>query len=476
MCDIVNLKGSNRMDFKLDVTELKKKMETGGISPASVKAYLGLYKRLISDVFDKVVPSVDDHVKPENLQKIKEYVLSDKIPLKKKHAFVHSYKEILKYLGLKDSENCLELFEKREGDYEDMRDFDLDLSDIRAKMEAKSMKENSILQYLSSYKRIVHDAFVKERPKNEDLNKKEILKKVLDYIRSDKVKVHRKPVLAYSYITILKCLGIRLGPNNVLVKECKALKRTADNEDQHREFTPEEKQKEIDRYVPMEELKKLRDKWKGLIVEDFSKADTNYLILSCYTLQVPLRSQCYYDAYYFEDASKEDTSCKIYFDKKTKKLIETEHKTIKSIGKVEIDVDDELCELFNSYHVKCGNLPWLVCTERKKKFTQVNFSCKLKSLTGGKVGSTGIRNMFCSELNQNDKIPTSVKKLVAKQMGHSYQVSQMCYTKGLKNGIVPNVEQIKPDSDALTKENQQLLERINKLEAELDTLKQIPIK
>ena len=430
------------MGFKLDMSALENLMKTDGIKPASIKTIRDNYKSIICYVFNKTVPSLQDHGSPENLAKIMEYIKSDQVPWKRKPVMVNSYRKVLGYMKIVIPEGALDSVVRDTG-CERMNEFEVDLSDIRTKMEQKKVKENSILTYLTSYKRVIHDVFDRVRPKDDELKSKANMNKLLDYVKSDQVKVGRRAVLVFSYIMVMKAVGIRLGPNNLLVKESKLLKKVADNESQHREYTPKQKQKEMDRYLSTDDLKKLRDKWKGLVVAEFTKADVNYLILSCYCLHVPLRSQCYYDCLYVEDASTKEVPGKIYFDAKTKTLVIDDHKSIKSMGRARQEIDPELCEIFSNFHQKTGS-EWLVCNEKKGKYTQSNFSGRLKSLTG--IGSNGLRNIFTSEINGNPSIPTSVKKVIAGQMLHTYSTSQLCYTKMLKNGITPQktAEQIQP--------------------------------
>ena len=436
------------MGFKLDMSALENLMKTDGIKPASIKTIRDNYKSIICYVFDKTVPSLQDHGSPENLAKIVEYVKSDQVPWKRKPVMINSYRKVLGYMKIPIPEGGLGLPMER-SDYESMTGFDIDLSDIRAKMEQKKMKMNTITTYLTHFKRLVHDALDKVRPADKALNYKATVTKVLEYINGDNVKVSRRPIFLYSYITIMKLLGVRVPKNSAIMTAYSKTKNASDEFNEHRELTEAEKEKESDRYVSMADLVKLREEAKAKLTDKFTREDINYLLLCLYTYISPQRSEVFYKCRYFEDSSNEKTDDLIYFDKTLKKIVLNVHKSVGTLGKREIELDDVICQTIDAFHNKT-NSPWLVCTVKLLPFSQSQMSHTLKKITGG-IGSSGIRNVYKDELNGNPLISTGVRKAIAFDMGHRYRQSEMTYTKLGRNGItcrtrkpIKSVEQVEP--------------------------------
>ena len=436
------------MGFILDMSDLENRMKADGIKPASIKTIRDNYKSIVCYVFNKIVPSLQDHGSPENLAKIMEYVKSDQVPWKRKPVMINSYRKVLGYMKIAIPDGVLELTADR-SDYEKMTGFDLDLSDIKAKMETKKMKTNTITTYLNHFKRLVHDALGKVRPADKALNYKANVTKVIEYINGDNVKISRRPIFLYSYIMIMKLLGVRVPKTSPIMTAYSKIKTASDEFNEHRELTEAEIQKESDRYVSMADLVRLRDEAKAKLSEKFTKDDITYLLLCLYTYISPQRSEVFYKCRYLEDSGKEITDDLIYFDKGLRKIVLNCHKSVGTLGKREIELDEVVCEAIDAFHNKTKS-QWLVCTTKLKPFSQSQMSHTLKNITGG-ISSTGIRNVFKDELKDDPLITTGIEKAIAFEMGHRYRQSELQYTKLRRNGItcrtrkpVKVAEQVEP--------------------------------
>jgi hypothetical protein len=239
------------------------------------------------------------------------------------------------------------------------------------------------------------------------------------------------------------------------------------NDKQHKQFTPDEKQHELDRKVTMKELNDLRLEYKALIKPgSLTKYDVFYFILSLYTLLPPDRYQVYYDTFIFEDSDKEaDLSDKNYFCLKKKLLVLNDYKTAKKYGATATEITGELYDIIKDFHQKSRS-PYFICTHQRIKFSGDNFYHHLIEATHGKVSCNRIRNQFISEKIDN-KTPVDEMKQLAQAMKHDYSTQQLIYSK-LSNSI----NQF--EADLVLQLKQQLQERdetIKQLQLELNALK-----
>ncbi len=327
--------------------------------------------------------------------------------------------------------------------------------------EQNLYRKNTIIIYISSFKRVILNVFNGKCPKIEDLMNEENVKKVLEYINSKEVKVTVRPTILNGYLKCLLAYGLN---SDLLNDELDKIYITSDNLRVHQILTESEKEKEKDREISFEELIKRRDEYKKKIIEGkFTMNDIYYFVLCLYTKYPPQRGQIYFDTLLYEKCSEidhEKINVKNYvcLECKTMYLFSYKNKIDKKIEKFVFE--DDLMNDIKHFHKITGS-NYLLCNLIKKAYDQNNFPKLLKRATGGKIGSTGLRNQYVRELKQkNTDIET--RKEVAKKMLHTYTTQELLYTKLYTNLDDNEVELLKKEIEEL-KAKIKRLEKENKL-------------
>lgn len=199
--------------------------------------------------------------------------------------------------------------------------------------------------------------------------------------------------------------------------------------------------KQIENWITQDEVKKIYEEIKtkaleGMTTRKIKNYDDllNYIVLSCYVLTPPRRNKDYQLMMLTKKYDPESSKEYNYLDIINKKFYFNNYKTAKSYKTQEVDINDDLFNVINSYlkyhplikDLKKEDIPFLVY-EDGKPLTGVNDITKvLNKIFKKKIGSSMMRNIYLTDkYGQENKD----KMIDAKAMGTSTQQLDATYIK-----------------------------------------------
>lgn len=204
------------------------------------------------------------------------------------------------------------------------------------------------------------------------------------------------------------------------------------------EFKQEASNKELSNWINYNDMKK---KIEELSIDyiKHKKAFTvfrNFLIFSLYILSIPVRIQNYLNMKVIknEDSNNDSDHNYLIKDKEGYKMIFNKYKTSKYIGRVEINIENEILiklidRWFKMYNkIESNNDKFFLINKNEEEMTQNNFSSALKSISkrifNKEISVNDIRHIFLTDfLSSNRTIEEKIK--VAQIMGQTYKPSRM---------------------------------------------------
>jgi integrase len=212
----------------------------------------------------------------------------------------------------------------------------------------------------------------------------------------------------YKHNSALKNASGFSEPHKIWVDKFNILEESI--QERYKENKPSEKQ--LEGYVPYEEIVKKRDELPNI--------DTNKLLLGMYTYIKPLRAD-------FNAVALAVPADQNYIDISNKKLVLQEYKTKKNYNKLEIKLPDELLKLIND-SLKESPRDFLFVDRTGKPYSANSFikwaNRRFLGLFKKPLTITLIRHSYISSLDQN-KLSTKEKEKIALEMGHTKNLQDL---------------------------------------------------
>ncbi len=322
--------------------------------------------------------------------------------------------------------------------------------DLELLFKTAKVKEGTKLVYLQSFRRIINNVFESKRPTNEILlNSQE---KIMNFLKDITLTSQKTVLNGY-----LNCLEILKLDTKEFRKVFNTMAKTVDES----RVLSKANETEEENHMTMKELEDLRDSIKLKITDQFTKFDTQYLLLCLYTMLPPLRGEEYYSSQLFNDSNKVkwnnvNENNINYLCLTKKQLILSKYKTEATYGKRIIDIPDDLIKILKEYKLKSKS-KYVVCTVGNKQFSKQNFKNFLNATTEKKISSSMIRKIYLSEKNDSN-FTAEERKKTALIMGHDVSTAFTKYTKFSEKLHNPEIVQVdlQVDNERLRKENEEL--------------------
>lgn len=196
------------------------------------------------------------------------------------------------------------------------------------------------------------------------------------------------------------------------------------------QYKQEASTKEINNWIDYDKMKEIVEK-DSIDFLKRKKAFTvyrNFLIMSLYLLQIPVRIQNYLTMK-SRDYNKDEDNY-LYKDDSKYKMIFNKYKTSKYIGKIEIEIENEILnKLIDRWFLKYNpDNQFLFINKNGKEMTQNNFSSAIKSMSNRlfnkDITVNDIRHIFITNyLSSNKSIEEKIR--VAAIMGQTYKPTRM---------------------------------------------------
>ena len=227
----------------------------------------------------------------------------------------------------------------------------------------------------------------------------------------------------YKHNSALKNASGFSEPHKIWVDKFNILEESI--QERYKQNKPSEKQ--LEGYVPYEEIVKKRD--------ELPNTDSNKLLLGMYTYIKPLRADFNavalavpavpaVPAYPTDPKDPKDQN---YIDISNKKLVLQEYKTKKNYDKLEIKLPDELLKLIND-SLKESPRDFLFVDRTGKPYSANSFikwaNRRFLGLFKKPLTITLIRHSYISSLDQN-KLSTKEKEKIALEMGHTKNLQDL---------------------------------------------------
>jgi len=332
----------------------------------------------------------------------------------------------------------------------------MDYTDLLKRFTNKGVKEQSAQSYISKFKRITKDLYDDQINLLEAVKVKKshnlIAEQILKYVNKEEIPISEKDNILRFF---LKCLDALEIDTSIFLEKFQSKLTELKYDKEFQEPT----EKEEENKIPKEELIKLRDEYKELLINKFTKNDLYYVLLSLYTYIQPLRSQDYYDSeLYFDSAIRDPESKTNYLCLTQKKLVLYNYKTSSIYGPRIITIPMPLIEILYRFKEKTMS-PWVICSPKKNKLKANNFNRLFHEACKGKAFSCNMARKCHVSDAVDDNIPIEQRKNDAKIMGHSMSTAQARYSKFSKLFHTDD-----SDLDALIEQRRLL----NKLQKDLD--------